>query len=92
MAYSDIVEISQSGGLRLRVIACIATQAHITNPENAVGNYWWKIAATPGWDEAWAYKQGVDPDFEGDIGTLEDVINDSMILASVQTLIPPPGE
>lgn len=89
MTYNDVVECWQSPALKLRVTAGAATQEHITNPETFVMNYWWKIVASPGWDEAWAYKQSTDPNFEGDIGALEDVINDAMILSAIQTLVPP---
>ena len=88
MSYNDVVEMKNSPRLKERTIAAAATQEGISNPEGAVDNYWWKIVASPGWSEAWAYYRTANPEDESDVGANSGVITDGMILSAVQAVIP----
>lgn len=84
MAYSDIANMARNGDLRERIAACAAKEGvHDPHPTAWADAHQWRLAASPGWEEAWAYARGTGVE---NIGRNEGVINDQMILAAVQGL------
>ena len=91
MTYSDIAALAQDQQLRLRVVACIATQTGFEVPQNTSSHplsiadrLQWELAGSPGWGDAYAYaianenqEPGKDP----------AVITDGMILSAVQLVL-----
>jgi pullulanase/glycogen debranching enzyme len=91
MTYSSIVEMTNSSALLNRVAACAADEGFPENPHLwAQQNMWTIAAADSGWAEAWDYARaaGNADDFNPDTGARSDVINDAMILAVVQPMMP----
>jgi hypothetical protein len=86
LSYSDIAKVYASSGLRERVTMAAATQPSISDPQQWMSVQWMKVAASPGWGDAWASGAVTYPD-SPDIGALDDVITDGMILAAVQALL-----
>lgn len=87
MSYNTIAAAAQDSDLRLRVAACFAQETTGTDqPEALAALHMWRIAASPGWGDAYASAQaagnprpGADP----------AVITDPQILAAVQHAITP---
>ena len=82
MSYAGIHAMQANPSLRARITACAVqegkTWAQISAPE-----FFYKLAASPGWAAAWASAEaGSVPDPGADPG----VITDGMILAAVQAL------
>lgn len=87
MSYNTMAMMAADTPLYQRIIACAATQ-EIHPPEAWVGENRWRLAASPGWDAAYAYAINANrenPDYEP--GRDEAVITDGMILAAVQKLL-----
>lgn len=84
MAYSDIAAMARDNSLRDRIAACAATEGVIDpHPTTWADAHQWRLAASPGWDEAWAYATASGATSPGsDAG----VITDQMILSAVQPL------
>lgn len=82
MSYNTIATMARDGDLQQRLIACAATEG-IENPQNWVLGNNWKLAATPGFADAYQYAVDVH---NGRPGYYDDVINDQMILSAVQAL------
>ena len=88
MTYMSISTIAADDAIRRRIAAC-AAQEGAEAPETWAFTNALKLAASPGWAEAWDYALAVDP--EASPGAREDVITDGMILAAVQQLLNPPA-
>lgn len=89
MTYNTVADITDSASLTRRIVAAAATE-DIPNPEAWANGARWKLAAQPGWGQAWesAVASGVE-----DPGASEVVITDGMILSAVQAIttpVPPP--
>lgn len=86
MTYQSIVEMASNQSLLARIVAAAAEEGQ----ENPLG--WgqaniWKLAASPGWDDAWDYaKATATDDHNPDTGLRPGVISDQMILSAVQAL------
>lgn len=90
MAYAHIVEMAGSQTLMNRVAACAAAEG-LDNPRDWAIGHMWKIAATPGWADDWAYAVNTyTPEKNPDIGARPDVIGDEKILPAVQAMIANP--
>jgi hypothetical protein len=88
MSYSSIVEMANSESLRGRITAA-AAGAGVTNPEQWLYSVIWKLAASPGWADQWAYaKDTYQVNANPDLGARTDVISDGDILAAVTALQP----
>jgi hypothetical protein len=86
MTYASIASIVDSGSLRRRILAA-AAQENVPNAELWVTQNIWKIAAEPGWAEAWDYATANSTlDDNPDTGARPGVINDEMILTAIQAL------
>ena len=89
MTYRTQAAMAQDPALHARIAACAAREG-ITDPHPLAwaSDHQWRLAAEPGWDEAYAYAiaSGVP-----DPGGSEGVVTDGMILSAVQALIPPHG-
>ena len=85
MSYNSIADVAHSSTLRERIAACAADEG-ITDPHPTewADHHQWRLAASPGWGDAWAYALASDT---ADPGADEGVINDSMILAAVQAIL-----
>ena len=85
MSYSTQASMSQDPDLHARLAACAAAEG-MTDPHPLAwaSNHQWQLAASPGWDAAYAHAltTGVQ-----NPGASESVITDGMILAAVQPLI-----
>ena len=82
MGYFDIAQMSADTDLAARVAAC-AVQEGKPDPRNWTNERMLMIAASPGWEDAWASALATDPppDFPGQES---GVITDGMILSAVQ--------
>lgn len=84
MSYAAIAQLWQDPDIRLRLIACAATEGHTTDAVAWVDQHLLAFAAQPGWGDAYTYAL--------DVGTIQrpgwdaGVINDQMILSAVQAL------
>lgn len=81
MSYHAVSQLSRDSALQDRIAACAVTEGE-ENPDGWAYDHRWKLAASPGWREAYAYAlemktpdPGIDP----------GVISDGMILSAVQT-------
>lgn len=84
MAYIDIVQMATNATLRTRVAAAAAAEGE-GDPTQWAADNMWRIAAAPGWSDAWDYAEDTKTDnVNPDTGARDDVISDSMILAAVQ--------
>ena len=84
MSYSSIADVAHSGALRERIAACAAVEGVIDpHPTEWADHHQWRLAAAPGWGDAWAYAlaSGIT-----DPGADEAVITDGMILSAVQAI------
>ena len=84
MTYNSIFSLSQDQDLKNRLTAC----ASVERKGGDFPGWWvesniWKLAATPGWGDAYGYAVSVGKDRPGHD---ESVITDAMILAAVQPL------
>lgn len=84
MSYATIATIAQDRDIRLRCIACAATQPGVDLPAPKVDNAIWRLAASPGWSES--YESALASSVERP-GWDAAVISDAMILAAVQPLV-----
>lgn len=89
MNYQSVLNMANSTSLMNRIIAAVAVEG-IHNPEAFVNENRWKLAATPGWADDWAYAEDVLTSNQNpDLGARDDVISDAKILAAIQALIAP---
>lgn len=86
MTYSTVSAIQKDAGIRERVSACISIEGVSNSPEQWAADYAWRLAAQPGWAEAWEASLETHTESEYEPGRDEDVITDSMILSAVQNL------
>jgi hypothetical protein len=83
VSYSDIAMMADNNDLRMRITAAAAEENKTRPYEQWVAQNIWQLAATPGWDDAWASAlASLNPRPGWDAG----VISDGMILAAVQPL------
>lgn len=86
MAYQSIVQMAGSQSLLARICACAAAEGQAEPMTWAQANMWW-LCSAPDWDDAWQYAvDSATVNVNPDTGARDDVINDSMILAAVQSL------
>lgn len=86
MAYSDIYAMASSPSLLNRIAAAAASEG-IDNPYDWTRVRMWQLAASPGWADDWAYAVATSStNVNPDTGARSDVIDDSQILAAVQSL------
>lgn len=86
MSYNNLIAMSQSNGLRMRCVAAGATLEGISDPERFITLRWWKVIAHPGLLDAWeAYlSEHEGEDLTGvDLGLLDEVVTDDLVLAAV---------
>lgn len=82
MAYLDIAEMSADVDLNSRVAACAAQEGK-PDPRQWAGDNILVLAASPGWEQAWAAAAAADPPVQLP-GADAGVITDPMILSAVQ--------
>lgn len=83
MSYATIANMAGDMALAQRMTAAAAQEDKTVPYEDWVADHRWKLAATPGWSEAWesAVASGnTNPGWDG------AVITDGMILAAVQPM------
>lgn len=85
MSYYDVSVMARDGYLRERIAACAAEEG-ITSPQPTqwADDNQWRLAASPGWKEAWAHARTVG--VIEHLGLDGGVISDGMILSAVQAL------
>lgn len=83
MSYATVAVLRRDRALLDRVAGCAALEG-IADPEGWAMSHAWKIAAQPGWVDAWESAQGENS--TGDHGANEDVITEVMILDAVRAL------
>lgn len=88
MSYGDIARIRQDAPLRDRICACVALEAPAESPETWALGMGWRLAAQPGWADAWRNAPKDQPDGY-EIGADESVITDEMIRDAVTRLLQP---
>jgi hypothetical protein len=84
MTYRTHADITESQGLRRRLVACAATEGATQPPASWVAAVVWSLP-TSEWVDAWESARAAGA--EGDIGDDDLVITDAMILAAVQLAI-----
>lgn len=77
MTYATIAAIQRDGSIRERVAACVVVEGVTSSPEQWAADHAWKLAAQPGWAEAWG-------EAEGERGS---AITDAMILTAVRAVL-----
>jgi hypothetical protein len=84
VAYYDVAQMSADTDLTARVAACAAQEGKGDgNPRQWASDHMLVIAASPGWEQAWASAVAANVEFPGrDPG----VITDGNILGAVQPL------
>ena len=87
MSYWDIAEMSGSPTLQRRVSAA-AAQEQDGEPVQWMTDHMLRLAAEPGWAEAWASAVAAGNE---DPGRDAAVISDGMILSGVQALLAEPA-
>jgi hypothetical protein len=85
VSYLGIYEMSQDPYLRYRITAC-AAQENVQTPDAWAYSHALKLAASPGWEAAWASALAAG---NPNPGKDEAVISDGQILAAVQLLLTP---
>lgn len=95
MSYQSVVEMASSQSLLARLVAAAAAEGQ-TDPLQWTQANVWRLSATPGWADAWAYARDTETDDQNpDTGRRPGVISDGMILSAVQALraeqAPPPA-
>jgi len=83
MSYNNIADMSESGPLQRRVSAA-AAQEQDGDPVGWMAANMLRLAASPGWADAWASAVASG---NPDPGRDEAVITDGMILSGVQALV-----
>lgn len=84
MSYTAIAQAAQDADLRQRIAACFAQETDgPEQPEALAGLHAWRIAASPGWGEAYASALAAGKDRPGSDPA---VITDAQILAAVQAV------
>jgi len=78
VTYATIAQIQGDGSIRQRVTACVAVQGIAGPPEQWAADHAWKLAAHPGWADAWEASAG-DQDRSA-------AITDEMIDAAVHAI------
>lgn len=87
MSYQSVVEMSESPGLKARLIGAAAQEGR-ADAKNWVDQNIWSLVKGTNWEEAWEYAEDTKTvNVNPDTGARNDVINDQMILSSVQGLI-----
>lgn len=94
MTYLTMTDIANSHTLQQRIQACAAQEAAAADVYLPGGTATWTLnnmltlAATPGWDDKWAYaKDTATVNVNPDTGARDDVISDADIVAAVQPLV-----
>lgn len=86
MSYQSITEMASSQSLLARIVACAAAEGQ-DNPLAWAQTNVWAVCSAPDWDEAWDYAKATETlDHNPDTGARPGVINDQMVLSSVQTV------
>lgn len=89
MAYGTIVEVANSSSLQYRIAACAADEGLASDPVTWAYENRWKFASQPEWADAWQFAVDTgNVNVNPDTGARVDVINDQMILAAVQSMLP----
>lgn len=83
MTYNTVAKMANDYDLRLRVAACAATEGN-ASPVSWAESHMWNIVGAAGWAAAWESALAND---KTDLGKLEGVITDGMIIAAVQPLL-----
>lgn len=85
MSYGTLARMATDPDLHARLAACAATEG-MTSPHPLAwaSNHQWQLAASPGWDAAYAHALATGVQ---NPGASESVITDGMILAAVQPLV-----
>lgn len=83
MSYKVMSTIRNSQGLVSRIIAC-AYNEQIPNADQWVQSNLWNFATSPGWADAWISFSLNYPGLTVDIGEIETVITDGMIISATQ--------
>jgi hypothetical protein len=91
MSYNAIAAAAQDPNLRERIAACLAQETDgVEQPTALADLYMWRLAASPGWGEAYDYARDTrllsNP---VPVGADPAVITDAMILAAVQAVLAP---
>lgn len=85
MTYHTQAALSSDGALRERIAACAAAEGiKSPHPTSWADEHQWQLAASPGWDAAYAHALATGVQ---NPGADASVITDGMILAAVQPLI-----
>lgn len=86
MSYSTLNTMRQSPGLMARIVAC-AAQEGSDSPEGWAQTNSWNVISGSDWVDAYAYAEDTKTvNVNPDTGARDDVITDTMILASVQAV------
>jgi len=87
VTYTAIDQIASSPSLLNRVAAAAADEGE-GDPTGWADRHKWALAVQPGWADAWQYALDNQTDDDNpDTGVRPGVINDSMILAAVQSIM-----
>lgn len=85
--YNSTRQMVASESLRLRVTAAAAGEG-LLSPDQWVRDQMWFLASNSEWIEAWTYAKDAESlDHNPDTGARPGVINDAMILSTVQARI-----
>ena len=82
MSYRTQAILARDGQIHERIAACAAKEG-ILNPVAWADMNQWRLAAQPGWGDAYSYAINAGTK---DTGNDESVITDSMILSGVQSI------
>ena len=87
MSYAAMIQMSESGTLQKRIVAC-AAQEGTHDPESWVYSNRWTIFSLEDWISAWEYAETTKTiNNNPDTGARTDVITDQAILSAVQALL-----
>lgn len=82
MSYWDVAQMSADLDLTARVAACAAQESK-PNPVQWAADHMLLLAASPGWEQAWASAMAANNPYPGrDAG----VVTDGQILSAVQPM------
>jgi hypothetical protein len=85
-SYNDVTALATSPGLLARLTGCAAMEA-VPRPQMWVNDHIYELVSRSDWLEAWEYAENQKTaNVNQDTGARVDVINDGMILASVQAV------
>ncbi len=83
MTLNNIAAVAQDANLQYRLSACAAME-NLPDPAMWVSSNIWKLAARPGWGEAYSSSASTEP------GKDDSAITDAMIVEAVQALAATP--